>query len=192
MRKIAFFSGLLILLTFITCRKDTPRTIAENAKLKPEHCANGIQDSDEFSIDCGGSCGPCPFLASPCSPASNKVTITGVASQTYTLVTCGVDTSGNYAVTCSNGNVDIRIAFGDPKIYSSQAYTIAQAKPSGIKECSVDVTISGVLYSATYGTGGLVYVNLVNGKYVFDFCNLDTFSYITSQNKAVTGNLTCN
>ncbi|NVB40441.1 hypothetical protein G6O69_21555 [Pseudenhygromyxa sp. WMMC2535] len=49
---------------------DVTETDSSSETEEPDHCGNGVQDDDETSLDCGGSCDPCAD-GEPCQAASD-------------------------------------------------------------------------------------------------------------------------
>ena len=166
---------LLCLLTIVVfaCRKKELRDVYTLESLGAIHCLNGIMDSTELGIDCGGECNSCVQLTSPCSLTDNSIEIAisflGTESVNITSTELIIQ-NGFYsfkAIT-DNGSDYLSIVFSSkPEITKKYIGTFESTSIS-----SEEVFVK--YYSNSSGDkigSGDVYVNYVNNVYVLSSCD---------------------
>jgi hypothetical protein len=173
----------VMVFTFSACRKkeliDTDFYDYMTFVYDDPKCSNGVLDSLEAFIDCGGPCGPCANIEVPCVTTKNTQIVKfnqstiGNYSFSDAQVTSTLNPDGSYKVVLVSGNDKLTFTLGG-KIFE---------KPSMIAKSVTEYYVSGntetfhVSYYKDFQTlssynGIDCYVNYKDGKFSFDFCSL--------------------
>lgn len=173
----------VMLFTFSACRKkeliDTDSYQYMTFTFDDPKCSNGVLDSLETFVDCGGPCAPCVNIEVPCETTRNaqvvKYNNTTVGNYSFSdaQVTSTLNANGSYKVVLVSGNDKLTFTLGG-KIFN---------KSSMIAESTSDYLVDGnsekyhVSYfkdqqTMTSYNGRDCYVNYKDGKFSIDFCVL--------------------
>lgn len=175
-----FILLLVLLAVFISCRKETPATLPDNAVYGSTTCNNGIKDGNEDAIDCGGDCDPCITPNPDCMLTNNKVTFAGDAFndfQIYSSSDIVVDTTTSATQTFINvesSDIDMKFTFSGDAIETFKYYTATASSTPNEDQVQVTWRRSFTDYVVTDGD---FYVYTVNGKYVIEFCSVIAYNF---------------
>lgn len=169
-------------------RKQDLRELDSNQILAkyPVTCYNGMHDSSEVGIDCGGPCAPCNVITPSCTPLTNSLKV-GATNYSTTGSSCTASGS-EYNMIGSYSGGSYTISLGNSTPDQSIAYTITTSVP-GSNEATVHLNDSW-LGGMDLSTGS-VYISLVSGSYVATICNGSTYSWVSLQTVTVSGKVTC-
>jgi hypothetical protein len=173
---IAFMVPLIIL---IGCRDKTLRSLTDySLSTSPYHCFDGVVDSGEVDIDCGGTCPVCNQLTAPCSIGADSMDVVSTGNYLLTGVNCGtVNSGGNiyyeFSGTCSFGTLVVDVEGPVPSI--TTGYTVSSDMITG---GVANVYVNSLSYNNMQAPSGTVTVNWVNGKYSVTCCNIAIHSYV--------------
>jgi hypothetical protein len=184
-------TALLFLFTILlfSCKRKQELTTPEGTLVTTTPtCFNGMQDSTETGIDCGGPCTACNVIVPTCTPTANTLTV-GSSTSAATGTSCGI--SGGYFTMSGNygsGSYTIQINAASPNL--TTAYN-QQVSGSPFYSNDVSVQVTHWSYGTMYLTSGTVYFSQVGGKYVATICNGSAWSWSMSSSYNVTGNVSC-
>ena len=169
-RGLIIFSALVFLIA--NCRKKELKDFTTYEDLGVIHCSNGVLDSTEIGLDCGGgACSPCVQLDVPCVIPDNTLkeiqnSHTFTDNKTITELSNGAWQFKAY----TNSSDYLTITFpGKPDV--TKFYSNSEA----------DVEYSQYAGQHLYGEGD-VYVNYNNGVYTLSDCNCDFEFYGSTAN----------
>jgi hypothetical protein len=188
MKKIALL--LLITMSFVSCkRKQDIRDLESGETLAqyPVQCYNGIQDSTESGVDCGGPCAPCNVVTPSCTPLANSMKI-GTSTSTASVSSCGLNGS-NYEISGSYSGGSFTITLGSAAPDLSISYSIISSSILHANEAEVYVNDSW--YGSLSPNSGTLYMTKTGNKYTAIICGASAYSWVTSQSYTITGKVTC-
>ncbi len=183
----------VIPLLYIGCRDHIERNIkAEGYPLDtitptPHHCSNGVLDSGETDIDCGGPCKACTATSLPCSVGTNSLVIScdypgqGYGEGTYPItLTSSSYNSGSglfeFKGTSTFGTIWIKLLGSAP--LTTHTYTDVDSPPTTTGEAYIYLYYNGGQshmygYYQAYplGLAGTVTVTKTGGKYAVTLCS---------------------
>ena len=163
MKRIIIFTSTLYLL--FSCNKERDVLTWDDYNPAPVHCTNGILDSNELGIDCGGNCDPCDQLTPPCTLLPNTFDIEGFSPKTLL--------SSDHSVAGSNHIIEFEYEddftvtftfFGFPSI--SHFYSLDNY-PDDDNEVKVTLNITGTSY---IGVGSMI-ITYDSGIHEFHVCS---------------------
>jgi hypothetical protein len=188
MKKIGFL--IIIFFVFSFCkRKNIEATPSGTLAEFPFHCYNGMLDSDELGIDCGGPCKQCITAVPACTQVANRLTL-GASNYTLTNSNCGnlydansYDFRGSYA----GGTFTVRVSGSLPDV--SKSYPVnSNVSPNANEAYSL---ISSGNYGNMTSTTGTVFVSQSAGKYTVTLCSASYYSFVNSQSYSGVLKVTC-
>ncbi len=176
-RGLIIFSALVFLMA--NCRKKELRDFKTYEDLGVIHCLNGVIDSTELGLDCGGgACSPCVQLEAPCVLPNNiikiaispflqslDVTSTSITTNNGSHTFRAYTTNGHYLSLSFINKADIT------KMYKGTSDS------SFLEDWEVFVKYHGSLDKV--GSGD-VYVNYISGHYVITCCDFSFSSWGSS------------
>ena len=170
-------------------RKQTLRELDSNETLtsSPNQCYNGIQDINEFGVDCGGPCSPCNAATPSCTYAANSINI-GTSTYASSGTSCS-SSSSSYQLSGTYGNGTYVITLGTTSPNSSIAYAITNSAPNSTQATVAfnDLTRGNL----SFLSAGNVYISNIGGKYAATICGASAYSFVTTLTYTITGNVSC-
>lgn len=192
MKYLFIFS--FIILSITNCkRKQALRELSKNEPLvtmEPQ-CYNGLKDTNETGVDCGGPCAECNIEVANCFPLNNTLK---AGTTTYSLTPNSSGVSGfSYVISGTyDSGYKYVIELGNTSIPNTQkAYTIRDYSP-GANEAMIYLKVSS--FTSTnldfFVKTGKVYVTESGGKYYATICDAqgyysgDSSNLITVEGKS--------
>jgi|GEM_PF-2487255 len=191
MKKIFIIS--IITLFVVGCKREqTPRELSKSEPLVKAipQCYNGMLDTNEIGVDCGGPCPTCTIVAPSCTAAPNSLVI-GTYTSSATNTNC-YEIGGNYKMTgtYSNGTYTIYIGGPTPNIAFGSYYYIQNTSSAGGNNALVD--FNDAAYGALSLSSGKIYMSQTSGVYHATICDGVAYSSVYSSTiSAIKGNISC-
>lgn len=178
----------------LSCRKETPVKIQEGVEIVSATCSNGVQDANEYGIDCGPECTPCA-LSHPDgyeSLTTNKIETSafwGDATFPAANVLASV-VNGRRVITASSGSVSFKVTFSEENPAYFQEYPLVNNPlPTNGNAC-LQIQYGSTVYTSYSDE---VHLNFENGHYSVEFTDVymnisNVGGYIVSDGRLICSN----
>jgi hypothetical protein len=172
----------IVSVVFFGCRKDGPRVFEDNfVETGSSYCTNGIQDSNEEGIDCGGPCGMCNALTLPCTIVPNELYVDGEL-RTYSYS----DVYSDEITIAYSGGFSLNLRFVSNSVIPGIIYNCTGSAPSGgYVRVSADNGSEFWYYS---GTSNQLFLEGSESNLSVTFCELELTSNMTGIEHSISGN----
>jgi hypothetical protein len=188
MKKL-IFAVLAISVILVSCRKKDLREVPTLETIGAVHCLNGVLDSNEVGLDCGGpDCGPCTQTTVPCALNSDEIYYLespSYATKSFINTSSSVSVNGFYSYKGYTADGDsLSILFSEKpdvtQIYGGVYNTF------DLESGTVYMQYYQPFPQNDYKVVGNVYINYSNGSYTISCC--DFTLTVVGQTQSLTTN----